>query len=161
MRRSADGFFLTVNAQSTRSGDANSSGINADRLAEQKTGSVRFCVQARKPFNHADRVTAVTDSDNLTLVMCSYSASSMSEPATSSSSGEVNLGSRPVSAELTFLEDTRSKNNLNGWRKTAASKDLIAVKGQVRSGFISRAADTTPKFIEIQLPENGNQRRLG
>jgi hypothetical protein len=91
MRRSADGFFRTVNAQSMRSGDANSSGINADRLAEQKTGSVRFRVQARKPFNHADRVTAVTDSDNLTLVMCNYSASSISEPATSSSSGEVNL----------------------------------------------------------------------
>jgi hypothetical protein len=161
MRRSADGFFRTVNAQSTRSGDANSSGINADRLAEQKTGSVRFRVQARKPFNHADRVTAVTDSDNLTLLMCSYSASSIFEFATSSSSGDVNLGSRPVLAELTFLEDTRSKNNLNGWRKTAASKDLIAVKRRVRSGFISRATDTTPKLIEIQLPENGNQRRLG
>jgi hypothetical protein len=122
MRRSADGFFLTVNAQSMRSGDANSSGINADRLAEQKTGSVRFRVQARKPFNHADRVTAVTDGDNLTLLMCSYSAGSIFEFATSSSSGEVNLGSRPVLAELTFLEDTRSKKTLNGWRKTAPSK---------------------------------------
>jgi hypothetical protein len=158
MRRSTDGFFLTVNAQSRRSGDANSSGINADRLAEQKTGSVRFRVQARKPFNHADRVTAVTDSDNLTLLMCSYSASSIFEFATSSSSGDVNLGSRPVLAELTFLEDTRSKNNLNGWCKTAASKRSHRGQG---SGLISRAADTTPKFIEIQLPENGNQRRLG
>jgi hypothetical protein len=162
MRRSADGFFLTVNAQSTRSGDANSSGINADRLAEQKTGSIRFRVQARKPFNHADRVTAVTDSDNLTLLMCSsYSASSIFEFATSSSSGEIQVDSRPSLNRANFLEEAPNKKILNGWRKTAASKDLIAVKGQVRSGFISRAADTTPKFIEIQLPENGNQRRLG
>jgi hypothetical protein len=33
-------------------------------------------------------------------------------------------------------------------------------QGTSTFGPISRAADTTPNFIEIQLPENGNERRL-
>jgi hypothetical protein len=63
-----------------------------------------------------------------------------------------------VSTELTFLEDTRCKKILERLAQTATSKGPHRGQG---SGLISRAADTTPKFIEIQLPENGNQRVSG
>lgn len=95
MKQQADGFFLPENAQSTRPENAYLSGINADRLHQEETDSIRLHGQARKPFDHADLVTAVTDGHNLTLVTCSYSAGSFFEFATSSSSGEIQVDSCP------------------------------------------------------------------
>ena len=95
MKRSTDGFFLPENAQSTPPSHAGFSGVTAGQLHEEKTNYACLGGRATKPLNHSNPVTAVTDSNNLTLVMCSYSASSVFEFATSSSSGEIQVDSRP------------------------------------------------------------------
>jgi len=157
MRRSADGFFLTVNAQSTRPGDANWSGINADRLAEQQTGPVRLRVQARKSFNHADRVTAVTDSDNLTLLMCSYSAGSLFEFAAGSSSGKIQVDSRPSLNRANFPGRSPRFIKLEMCRKRQPTSGPVANKEFSSSIQCSKHH----VLIHNQLSENGNQRVSG
>jgi hypothetical protein len=95
MRRSADGFFLPVKAQSTRSGDAGLFGINARQIHREKIDFVYLDSREKKSLNHSNLVTAITDGDILTLVMCGYSASSIFEFAPGSSSGEIQVDSRP------------------------------------------------------------------
>lgn len=76
MKHRADVFFLPGTTQSMFPSDADSFGINAGRLHEDKTDF--FCLggQVKKTFNHAWLVTAVTDIDYLALLMFRYSASS-------------------------------------------------------------------------------------
>jgi len=93
MKRRADGSFLPENAQSIRPADASLFDAKARRLREEKIDFV--CLdRATKSLNHSNPVTAVTDSDNLTLVMCGYSGSSIFEFAAGSSSGEIQVDSR-------------------------------------------------------------------
>ena len=95
MSHQADGSFLTEDARSTRPVGASFFGSKACRLREEKTNFVCLDSRATKPLSHSNPVTAVTDNDNLTLVMCSYSANSIFGFATSSSSGEIQVDSRP------------------------------------------------------------------
>ena len=95
MERQADSLFLPDNAHGTRPGHARLSSANAGQLHREKIDFICLDRQATKSLNHSNQVTPVTDSDNLTLVMCSYSASSIFEFATSSSSGEIQVDSRP------------------------------------------------------------------
>jgi hypothetical protein len=82
---------------------------------------------------HATHVTAVTYSDDFTLIMCRYSASSVFELAASSSSGEIRLNLDRVSVALTLPEEPKNKK-LNGCSKWQPQIGPIAVKGQVRAG---------------------------
>jgi hypothetical protein len=95
MKRRADGSFLPENAQSTRPADASLFDAKARRLREEKIVFVCLDSRATKSLNHSNPVTAVTDSDNLTLVMCGYSGNSIFEFAAGSSSGEIQVDSRP------------------------------------------------------------------
>lgn len=91
----ANGFFLTEDTQSTRPGDARLSGVEAGALQKEKADFVCLGDQVKRTCNHSDLVTAITDGGNFTLIVCSYSASSIFEFATSSSSGEIQVDSRP------------------------------------------------------------------
>jgi len=81
-----------------------------------------------KAASHTAGVLGVTDGDYVTLVMFRYSASSIFRTCDKLLFRGGQLSSRPVSAELTFLEDTRCKKILNGWRKRQPAKGLIAIK---------------------------------
>lgn len=158
MNHQADGFFLPKNVQSTHLEDARLSGVNADRLHQGKADFIYPGAQVKKTFNHAGLVTAVTDGESLTLLMCSYSASSICELATSSSSGEVQLGSRPALAELTFLEETPIVK-IVCLPKSAASNG--PPRGQATSFFGSIQCSKHRVLIHSQLSENGNHRVSG
>jgi hypothetical protein len=138
MKRRADGSFLPENALSLRPADASLFDAKARRLREGKIDFVCLDGRATKSLNHSNPVTAVTDSDNLTLVMCSYSAGSIFEFAAGPSSGEIQVDHARVSTELTFLEEAPSLKDFqrlaqNGSRQKAPSRS----KGQIRSGCIS------------------------
>jgi hypothetical protein len=108
MKRSTDGFFLPENAQSTPPSHAGFSGVTAGQLHEEKTNYACLGGRATKPLNHSNPVTAVTDSNNLTLVMCSYSASSVLNLQQAPLPGKFKLIHARVSTELTFLEEPPS-----------------------------------------------------
>lgn len=96
MNRPADSFSFSVNAQSTRPNDAGLQAAHARQLHREKTDFICLEGRARKSFNHSNPVTAITDSYSFTLLMCSYSPSSMSECAAGSTSGETRVdSSRP------------------------------------------------------------------
>lgn len=95
MKRRADDSFLPENAQSTRPAHASLFDAKARRLREEKIDLVCLDSRATKSLNHSNPVTAVTDSDNLTLVMCGYPAGSIFEFATGFSSREIQVDSRP------------------------------------------------------------------
>lgn len=80
-------------------------------LRGEKAVLLRRASKTIKFTSHTSDVSWVTDRSFDTLLMCSYSASSICELATSSSSGEVQLGSRPALAELIFLEETPDSKN--------------------------------------------------
>src|SRR5438309_6608277 len=147
MDRRADGRLLPENAQSTRPEDACLSGINKDRLHEKETDSIRLHDQARKPFNHTDLVTAVTDGDNLTLVMCSYSAGSIFEFATSFSSGEIQVDSRP------------SLNRANFPGRSPNTKKLRSAEAgsQQRAPSRSKATSFSRRYPMQQAPRPDSQ----
>jgi hypothetical protein len=84
--------------------------------------------------DHTTTVTTVTYNVSLTLLMCRYSVSSMSECAAGSTSGATRANSSQQ--RQVFLDDHQNTESY-GWRKTAANKRPFAVKGQVRSGHIS------------------------
>lgn len=105
---------------------------------EQLGGPYLLCVRKEIKFaRHTVSVSGVTYNQYFILLMFRYPASSIFRTCNKLLFRGGRLGSRPVSAELTFLEDTRNKKILNGWRKRQPAKGLIAVKGQVRSGHIS------------------------
>lgn len=137
MARSADGFFLPKNAQSTPPSNARLSGVNASGLHEEKTDYVCLGSRARKSLNHSNPVTAVTDSNNLTLVMCSYSAGSIFEFAISSSSGEIQVDSRP----------SLNRANLPG--RTTELKELDVAE----NGSQHRAPSRTKTFGKYQVQQ--------
>jgi hypothetical protein len=80
-------------------------------------------------------VTAVTDSFSIALLMCSYPAGFVSDFAAGSSSGEVQLGSRPALAELTFLEEVPINKNCMSAQMAAKQQGPIAIKQQGFSGI--------------------------
>lgn len=88
MNRPADSFSLSLNTQSTHPNHAGLQAVNASQLHREKTDFACLGGQVNKTFNHAHLVTAVTDSYSFTLIVCSYSASSICELAKGSSSGE-------------------------------------------------------------------------
>jgi hypothetical protein len=108
MKRRADGSFLPENAQSTRPADASLFDAKARRLREEKIVFVCLDSRATKSLNHSNPVTAVTDSDNLTLVMCGYSGSSIFNLQQAPLPGRFKLIHARVSTELTFLEEAPS-----------------------------------------------------
>lgn len=69
------------------------------------------CPPARTVGTHVAQVTCITDSYYLTLIMCRYSASSMSKLAASSSSGESRRNSGPTLGRATFLEELQGKRS--------------------------------------------------
>jgi hypothetical protein len=170
MNHRADVFFLPVNAQSTYPNNASLRTVNAGQPHEEKTNFVCLGSRATKSLNHSNPVTAITDGDNLTLVMCSYSASSIFEFATSSSSGEIQVDSRPSLNRAKFPgRYPEFKKIFNGWRKTAAGKRPHRDQGTSTFRAVSRAANTTPKFTELNylktatsatsgLPASGSKR---
>ena len=90
---------------------------------EQLGGPYLLCVRKEINFaSHTVSVLGVTYNQYFILLMCSYSASSIFEFATSSSSGEIQVDSRPSLNRANFLEEAPNKKILNGWRKMAASK---------------------------------------
>ena len=95
MNHHADSFVLSDNAQSTRLGDAGLFGSNSGRLHEEKTDFGGLGGHVKKIFNHAYKVTAVTDGNKLTLIMCGYSAGSIFGICNSISSGDIQVDSRP------------------------------------------------------------------
>jgi hypothetical protein len=152
MRRSADGFFLPVKAQSTRSGDAGLFGINARQIHREKIDFVYLDSREKKSLNHSNLVTAITDGDILTLVMCGYSASSIFEFAPGSSSGEIQVDSRPSLNRANFPgRSPEFKRFSTAGTKRQPAKGPIAIKGTNTVRAVSRAADTTPKFTELNI----------
>jgi len=130
MKRRADGSFLPENAQSICPADASLFDAKARRLREEKIDFVCLDSRATKSLNHSNPVTAVTDSDNLTLVMCSYSASSIFEFATSSSSGEIQVDSRPSLNRANFPgRSPEFKRFSTAGAKRQPPKGPIAIKG--------------------------------
>jgi hypothetical protein len=109
-----------------------------------------------KPSHHAHPVTSVTDGDDFNLVMCSYSASSIFEFAAGSSSGEFQVDSRPSLNRANFpgrkpelrnldIAENGSQHGLH--REQALLESIQCSKHRV--------------LIHSQLPENGNEHRLG
>jgi hypothetical protein len=153
MKRRADGSFLPENPQSTRPADASLFDAKARRLREEKINFVCLDSRATKSSDHADPVTAVTDSDNLTLLMCSYSAGSSFESATSSSSGEIQVDSRP-SLNRASLPGRSPK-----FRKSEMCRKWHRNTGSHREeNFLESIHCSKHVLIHIQLSENGNQR---
>lgn len=76
MNHQAGSFFLPVNARSTCPNGSGLRTANACQLHRKKTDFVCLDNRARKSFNHANLVTAVTDSHSFALLMSHYSASS-------------------------------------------------------------------------------------
>jgi hypothetical protein len=113
MNHQADSFFLPINAQSRRASDAVLFGVNADGINKEQTDFACLGSRKNKSLNHSNLVTAVTDGNDLTLLMFSHSASSIFEFAIGSSSGEIQVDSARVSTELTFLEEARVKNSVS------------------------------------------------
>lgn len=157
MKRRADVFFLPKNAQSTRLGNSGLFGSNAGRRREEKTDFVCPSGEVKKTFNHAYHVTAVTDGDKPTLLMCGYSAISIFEFATGFSSGKIQVDSRPSLYRAGF-----------SWKKPRVKRIGFCRKRQPTSGpyrkqdfFESIQCSKHRVLIHSQLPENGNEHRLG
>jgi hypothetical protein len=130
MKRRADGFLITENAHSTRPADASLFDAKARRLREEKIVFVCLDSRATKSLNHSNPVTAVTDSDNLTLVMCGYSGNSIFEFAAGSSSGEIQVDSRPSLNRANFPgRSPEFKRFSTAGTKRQPPKCPIAIKG--------------------------------
>ena len=156
MNYQADSFFLPVNAQSTRTSDACLFGVNADGIQEERTDFLCLGGEVKKIFNHADLVTTVTDDDNFTLLMFSYSASSIFDFARGSSSGEIQVDSRP----------SLNRANFPGRNPELKKLDAAENGSQHRAPSQTEFSDsiwcsTHRVQIHSQLSENGNQRVSG
>lgn len=90
--------------------------------------------------SHTHDVSWVTDRSLDTLLMFGYSATSFIEFATSSFSGEVQLGSRPALAELTFLEETPVIRNCICPKRQPASGPIASKYFPTVSGAASTAS---------------------
>src|SRR5579864_888038 len=156
MKRRADVFFLPENAQSMPPSDADLYGVNAGRLHEEKTDFVCPGGQVKKLSNHVYPVTAVTDGDEFTLILCSHSASSIFEFVTGSSSGEIQVDSRPSLNRANFPGRNRELKNCM-LPKTAANI------GPHREQEFSESIKCRKHCVLIhsQLSENGHQRVSG
>jgi len=122
MNRPADSFSLSLNTQSTHPNHAGLQAVNASQIHREKTDFACLGGQVNKTFNHAHLVTAVTDSYSFTLLMCSYSASFVFEFAAGSSSGEIQVDSRPSLNRANFPGRSPHNKKLyvrpNGSQKT-------------------------------------------
>src|SRR6478735_2459803 len=123
MKRRADVFFLPENAQSTLPSNAGLSGTKACQLRENKTDFVCLGSHVKRLFNHAYHVTAVTDGDKPTLLVCGYSAISIFEFATGFSSGKIQVDSRPSLYRAGF-----------SWKKPRVKRIGFCRKWQPTSG---------------------------
>jgi hypothetical protein len=157
MKRRADGFLIPNNAQSIPPSNAGLSGVNAGQFHEEKTNFVCLGSRATRPLNHSNPVTAVTDSDNLTLVMCGYSASSTFEFAAGSSSGEIQVDSRPSLNRANFPGKSPKFRKLEMCRKRQPTSGPVANKEF--SSSIWRHKHRV--LIHSSTSENGNQRVSG
>ncbi|MBZ5490874.1 MAG: hypothetical protein LAO76_08085 [Acidobacteriia bacterium] len=149
--------LIPENAHSTRPADASLFDANACRLREEKIDFVCLDSRATKSLNHSNPVTAVTDSDNLTLVMCSYSAGSIFEFAAGSSSGEIQVDSRPSLNQANFPGRSPKFRKLEMCRKWQPTSGPVANK----EFFSSIQCSKHQVLIHSQLSENGNQRVSG
>ena len=159
MNHRADGRFLQASAWRLCRKDIGLLDIITGKF--HQTCVISVCPPRRiiKISSHTADMSGVTNGNLITLIMCRYSASSMFGTCNKLLFRGGQLGSRPVSAKLTFLEETRGKNILNGWRKSSSQQKASRSRDKYVRAIV-RAATTTPKFIKIQLPESGNQRRL-
>src|SRR5690242_14230686 len=89
---------------------------------EQLGGPYLLCVRKEIKFvSHTVSVSGVTYSQYFVLLMFRYSASSIFRTCNKLLFRGGQPGSRPVSAELPFLEDTRCKKIFERLPQTAAS----------------------------------------
>jgi hypothetical protein len=149
MKYRNDGFILPEYAFKARPAEAGLLSIATGRL---HSGKAALFVRPVQPFqDHATTVTGVTYNKSVTLLMCRY----LARP----SSGEIRkLILVESQCRLTCLEEPPYRKS-RGCAKIQPNRPPCG-QGTSTFGPISRAADTTPNFIEIQLPENGNERRL-
>ena len=106
-------------------------------------------VKQKKVASHTVFVSGVTYNRYFVLVMFRYSASSMSEPATSSSSGEIQVDSRPSLNRANSPGRSPRQKNSNGCAKAAASNRAPSRSSDKYVRAVSRAAITTPKLTEF------------
>ena len=156
MKRRADGYLIPENAQSRRPADESLSSAEACRLREEKVDF--FCLDSRatKSLSHSNPVIAVTDTYSSALLMCFYSASS-SEARQALLLEKLELIRVGPSFPVT---QTQVRVRMAAPKK-AASNRLHRGQNDKHVRAVSRAVDTTPKFTELNLPENGNQRVSG
>lgn len=74
-------------------------------------------VETTKVSNHTAPVIWVTYSDSITMIVCRYTASSMSELAASAKCAKIQLDSPRISAALALLEETQGTRSLDGCAK--------------------------------------------
>ena len=107
MKHSADGFFLSENARSARPRSAGLLSSGTGKLDKEKTAFVRQAGRTMKVLNHTAPVTWVTYSHYITMIMCRYSAGSMSELAASAKCAN----SPRISPALALLEEPQGKRS--------------------------------------------------
>ena len=130
MNHQAHRFLLQDDVHGTRFGGARLSGVDAGQVHREKIDFVYLDSREKKSLNHSNLVTAITDGDILTLVMCGYSASSIFEFATSSSSGEIQVDSRPNLNRANFPgRSPKFKRFSTAGAKRQPPKGPIAIKG--------------------------------
>jgi hypothetical protein len=159
MKYRNDGFILPEYAFKARPAEAGLLSIATGGLHSGKAVLVRPAGPSIQDHDatvmaiqdHATSVTGVTYNKSVTLLMCRY----LARP----SSGEIRkLILVESQCRLTCLEEPPYRKS-RGCAKIQPNRPPCG-QGTSTFGPISRAADTTPNFIEIQLPENGNERRL-
>jgi len=132
MKHSADGFFLSENARSARPRSAGLLSSGTGKLDKEKTAFVRQAGRTMKVLNHTAPVTWVTYSHYITMIMCRYSAGSMSELAASAKCAN----SPRISPALALLEEPQGKRSWMAAQEGSPNRGPILVNGQVRSGGI-------------------------
>jgi hypothetical protein len=156
----ADGPFLRVRVWRAPLQDAGLFSIVTGKLHQAGTISVRPARRVVKISSHAAAVSWVTDGSFVTLIMCGYSASSIFEFATGSSSGEIQVDSRPSLNRANFPGRNSELKNWLSAKKQQPPKGPISVKVQACSGRRSCSYHNA-QIHGTQLPENGTEHRLG
>lgn len=156
MNHRADSFFPKI-AQSTRLGNAGLFGSNADRLQQEKTDFGCLGGHAKKIFNHAYEVTAVTDSKNSGLLMSSYSAGSIFEFAAGSSSGEIQVDSRPSLNRANFPGRSPEFKKIGDMPRAAAKNRVSSQTRIFRKYPVQQAQRSDSQFNYLKTATSAFQ----